>query len=650
MPTPRRDLVELRNEAVASIGAFEVTEVVRFDGGSAPGETDWSATSIDISPDSKQLVAANKPGVIDLFSIPDRTRIRQIPPREPLLEARSRWSPGYVSFLSGGGLAYIDADDRVCFQDPAGVAMELPAFPDQTTSALRLASDREGNRLAVSWSNGQISVHDAKSGALLRSSKGGIAVAFSRDGKWIAHSGVKNAIELDAIDGGGTSVSIGQHSQPIKQLAWSPDGATVASFSARSIVLWDIKSNTNILTCRLNREDPTGFALSPEGGLFAVSCADHTVRIFDFSDGHPLAVVSGPWFMRAITFSRDGHFLAAAADPGPVCLYELKGLKQQRRLFGHSHGVQRVAFHPRLPRLASSADDHSVILWDALAGHEVLRWTAHPNWVTALAFSPDGTLIASTPGHERREGFDFSICLWSAETGRLRKRLPGNTAGVWALAFDPNSRRIASGDFDGVVMLLDVGGGQILFRDKLESSPVLSIAFHDDGRYLIAGHRNGTVSLLDLKDTGRRWRYQSPQGCGRLTVDGRRNRAILGDNQGAIISLSLPELTVSNRQAGAHDGAIESIALSPDGRLLVTGGNDRHVVVRDPMSFEAMFTFPEWTGVVKDLAFDASGRWLAYGGADLDVDLWDLTMVFDELAELGLFFGPAAEKMEQDRR
>ena len=650
MPTPRRDLVELRSEAVASIGAFEVTEVARFHGQERLRETSWSATSIDISPDSKQLVAANKSGVIDLWNIPDGTRITRIAAREPATGEPLRWRPGRVCFLSDSGLAYIDTNARVCFLDGAGQPSARPAFPGRSASASRLASDREGHYLAVGWSDGQIGLHDAKSGALLRNLKGNIEVAFSPDCQWIAHPGVNNTIELEALSGRGAPVSIGHHSKSIKQLAFSPDGGKVASFSERSIVLWDIQTNTEMFTWRLNREDPTAFALSPEGGLIAVTCADHTTRIFDLADGHPLAVISGPWFMRALAFSRDGQFLAASADPGPVCLYELKGLRQQRRLSGHTHGVQRVAFHPRLPQLASSSDDHDVIVWDALKGQELRRWTPNPVWVTGLAYSSDGALIASTPGHDDRKDFDFSICLWEADSGRLRKRLPGNTAGVWALAFDPNSRRIASGDSDGVVMLFDVAGGQILFREKLENSPVLSIAFHDEGRYLLAGHRDGTIGLLDVEKTDARRRYKSPQGCGRLTVDGRRNRAILGDNEGAIISLSLPDLTVLNRKAGAHVGAIESIALSPDGRMLATGGNDRRVVIRDPITFEAMFTFPEWTSVVKDLAFDSSGRWLAYGGADLDVDLWDLTLVFDELAELGLFFRPAAEKIEQESR
>ena len=55
----------------------------------------------------------------------------------------------------------------------------------------------------------------------------------------------------------------------------------------------------------------------------------------------------------------------------------------------------------------------------------------------------------------------------------------------------------------------------------------------------------------------------------------------------------------------------------------------------------AMLTFPAWTGLVKDLAFDASGRWLAFAGADSDLPLWDLTLLHEGLAGRGTGLGSA---------
>jgi WD40 repeat protein len=119
-------------------------------------------------------------------------------------------------------------------------------------------------------------------------------------------------------------------------------------------------------------------------------------------------------------------------------------------------------------------------------------------------------------------------------------------------------------------------------------------------------------------------------------VDGRSDRAIVGDRKGALIAVSLPDLKVVHSLAKGHDEAIVSVALSPDARLLASSGMDRRVVLRDSMTFEALLTFPPWTGVVRDLSFDASGRWLAFAGSDSDLCLWDMEMVREELADVGL--------------
>ena len=214
---------------------------------------------------------------------------------------------------------------------------------------------------------------------------------------------------------------------------------------------------------------------------------------------------------------------------------------------------------------------------------------------------------------------------------------PSLLIGVSArLTFDPTGRRLASGDDEGVVTLWDVESGKIVRRERLQASPVRSAAFVNGGRHLIVGHVRGTVALFDLEATGLRRRVELPHGCTALVADDRRELVLVGDSKGELSALALPDLTVVHHLANAHDNEIFSLSLSPDGRLLATSGRDRRVVLRDARTFEPWFTFPAWTGLVKDLAFDASGRWLAFAGADSDVGLWDLTLLHEDLQAAGL--------------
>ena len=209
----------------------------------------------------------------------------------------------------------------------------------------------------------------------------------------------------------------------------------------------------------------------------------------------------------------------------------------------------------------------------------------------------------------------------------------------------PSGRRLASGDRDGTVLLFEVESGRILRREKLGGSRVSSLVFLNEGRSLVVGLDDGTVSLFELDRSDPLRRVSLPDGCTRLVVDRRGDRALCGDSQGSVIAVSLPSLAVLHRLDKGHEGAITSVALSPDGLLLATVGSDRHIVLRDPVTFKALLSFPDWTGPLTDVAFDATGRWIAFVGAASEIGLWDLRLLRDELAAVGLAWDQSAPRV-----
>ena len=129
-------------------------------------------------------------------------------------------------------------------------------------------------------------------------------------------------------------------------------------------------------------------------------------------------------------------------------------------------------------------------------------------------------------------------------------------------------------------------------------------------------------------------------------VDAVRKRLIVAGKTGTLSRVSLPDLVIDQMLENAHEGEMDSLAISPNGRLLATGGSDRRIVLRDPATFKPLFTFPLWAATVKELAFSATGRWLAIAGADSDVGLWDLGLIRDELAALGLAWDQAVPAVD----
>src|SRR5262249_16913685 len=154
-------------------------------------------------------------------------------------------------------------------------------------------------------------------------------------------------------------------------------------------------------------------------------------------------------------------------------------------------------------------------------------------------------------------------------------------------------------------------------------SAVHSVIYLDRPRSLVT-HGKDAVLLFNL-ESGKLERKVDLAGGGiaRLTADRERSRLVVGFQSGALGSLSLPDLSPRPRLEHAHGGSVDCLALSPDGRLLATGGADHRVVLRDAKSLETLLAFPLWAGELRDLTFDSKGRRLAIVGTDSEVDLWD---------------------------
>ena len=361
------------------------------------------------------------------------------------------------------------------------------------------------------------------------------------------------------------------------------------------------------LALEANRvEDPPGPAQS---ALSQAAYAPGTRSRFEFSS---------PVYSVAISPALPGNtgapFAAVGLGDGSIVGLNLATGEEVLRFQRHTRAVNSVAVSPDARYALSGsrdAGDASLILWDT--DGEVRRFAA-PNWVTSVAFSPDGKTIVCGAA-------DSTVRVWDLETGEART-LTGHTGQVLSVAFSPDGRYVLSGSLDNTVILWDVATGQAALTLTGHTDWVNSVAFTPDGRYGLSGSKDGTMRLWDLVNGVTVGRFAGDSPVNSVAVSPDAQTLLSGAADGTVRLWSVSDGTEIGRLYG-HTRSVRSVAFSPDGRYALSGSEDNSARLWDLRNGAEMYRFRGDPGEVGSIALSADGQYILSASSEGYVILWD---------------------------
>ncbi len=404
-------------------------------------------------------------------------------------------------------------------------------------------------------------------------------------------------------------------------LAWLPNGQLAAGGEDRIVRVWDIESGELMRAWPALPQNIASLAVFSQRQTLVAGSWEGTVVAWNYETGEELK----RW--------ETGNLVDLVAGPavGEVTLGTVENRLQiwdpangtlMRELTGHtSSTITSLAFAPDGQTIVVGGSEAATRLWNRTNETVVREFIGHGAGTSAAIFSPDGQRVLTTIGFPRKAAQQ-----WDAATGQLLTESLGHTDWLMGAAYSRDGRFFATSAMDGTVRSWDAATGTNLHVFKDHQAGVRSVAISPDGRWVAGGGMSAdpAARVWDIASGRQIWEFHEEAG----TV---RSLAFLPDNSGLIVGWAdglvrwFDLVTGEQQREYLPSGFLESMALSPDGELLLIGEGWPSFVARlwDLRTGAILRIFIAHSSPIGAVAFNSRGNWVLTGGET--ARLWDIT-------------------------
>jgi WD40 repeat protein len=372
-----------------------------------------------------------------------------------------------------------------------------------------VAFSPDSKTIATGSHDQMVRLWDAQTGQLIHTLTGHTyvvwSVTFHPDGQLLASGSADQTVRLWDAQTGQPLYTLHGHPRALRAIALSMDQTLASAGHDQLVHLWQLDG---VVSERSHRtlHGHTGrlyaLAFTSDSRLLASAGADRTLRLWDGQSGQLQATLHGHTdAIYTLAFSPDNQRVASGGRDHLIRLHDVASGQLQATLRGHTGEINSLAFHPQGSLLASISEDQTLRLWDLTQGDapaqaficiDLVEYGALDG--TAVAFSPDGQYVACGSTHL------LFVWKWTG-AGKLdlHHRLKAHKSWITAVAFHPDGAILASSGYDITICLWDVHSGQLLHQLKRQDGIApTAIVFSADGAHLFSAGDDGSITCWEV--------------------------------------------------------------------------------------------------------------------------------------------------------
>ena len=409
------------------------------------------------------------------------------------------------------------------------------------------------------------------------------SVAISMDGTTIISGSADHTVKLWDTRTGACKITLRGHEDSVFGVAITRDGTRVISGSGdKTIKLWDTRTGDCISTLVGHTESISSISLSGDGFTIASGSFDKTVRLWSTRTGDCLSTLTGPvQGVRCVAICADATTVVTAESFGSTSVWDMNSRTRIETL-QEPAGVLSVALFEDEMTVVSGSEDQTVKLWDARTG--VCRSTLHGNtgWVYSVAFSGDGTLVASGSGpmHEFGPG-EPVVKVWDVQTQTCLASLQGHTQAIECVALSHDGNTVVSGSRDRTIKVWNVRTTARMVDRNGHSQFVDKVVTSADGSTIVSGSIDQSVRVWDART----------ESCVAMLQE--------------------------------HPGIVYRVTISADGARIATWSDDNTIKVWDARTGVRQALLKGHTSSILDVIFSGDASTVISGAYDSNVNIWD---------------------------